>query len=86
MYVAAPTSTFDPATPNGDAIEIEQRDPDEVRRGFGPLTAADAARIHNPAFDVTPAALITAIVSDRGVHRAPHDFLTASHPVVEAVA
>jgi methylthioribose-1-phosphate isomerase len=86
MYVAAPTSTFDPATPNGDAIEIEQRDPDEVRRGFGPLTAADAARVHNPAFDVTPAALITAIVSDRGVHRAPYDFASASHPVVEAAA
>ena len=78
MYVAAPTSTFDPATPNGDAIEIEQRSPDEVRRGFGTLTAAEGASVHNPAFDVTPAALITAIVSDRGVHRPPYDFAPAT--------
>jgi methylthioribose-1-phosphate isomerase len=74
MYVAAPTSTFDPATPNGDAIEIEQRNPDEIRRGFGVLTASEAAAIHNPAFDITPAALITAIISDRGVHRPPYDW------------
>ena len=74
MYVAAPTSTFDPATPNGDVIEIEQRSADEVRRGFGTLTAAEAAAVHNPAFDVTPAALITAIISDRGIHRPPYDF------------
>ena len=74
LYVAAPWSTFDPSTPNGESIEIEQRDPDEVRRGFGPLTASPNARIHNPAFDVTPAALIAAIISDRGVHRPPYDF------------
>jgi len=77
MYVAAPTSTFDPATPDGDAIEIEQRDPDEMRRGFGMLTAAERAGIHNPAFDVTPAALVSAIISDRGVHRPPYDFSRA---------
>ena len=82
MYVAAPTSTFDPATPTGDAIEIEQRSPDEVRRGFGTLTAAEEAGVYNPAFDVTPAALITAIVSDRGVHRPPYDFAPgATRPV-----
>lgn len=86
MYVAAPTSTFDPAMPNGDAIEIEQRHPDEVRRGFGPLTAAEAARIDNPAFDVTPAALISAIVSDRGVHRAPYNFSPARRPAAVASA
>jgi methylthioribose-1-phosphate isomerase len=74
FYVAAPWSTFDPTTPDGESIEIEQRDPDEVRRGFGPLTAAPNAGVHNPAFDVTPAELITAIVSDRGVHRPPYDF------------
>ena len=74
FYVAAPTSTFDAATPNGDAIEIECRDADEVRRGFGRQTAPDDAAVHNPAFDVTPAELVTAIVSDRGVHRAPYDF------------
>jgi methylthioribose-1-phosphate isomerase len=79
LYVAAPWSTFDPSTPDGDSIEIEQRDPEEVRRGFGSLTAAPNASVHNPAFDVTPADLITAIISDRGVHRPPYDFL----PVAE---
>jgi methylthioribose-1-phosphate isomerase len=74
FYVAAPTSTFDAASPTGDAIEIECRDPDEVRRGFGRQTAPDAAAIHNPAFDVTPAGLVTAIVSDRGIHRPPFAF------------
>ena len=86
MYVAAPWSTFDPATPNGDAIEIEQRDADEVRRGFGSLTADPDAGVHNPAFDVTPAALITAIVSDRGIHRPPYDFAMDPDPAVVAVA
>ena len=86
MYVAAPSSTFDPATPNGDAIEIEQRSADEVRCGFGTLTAAEAADVHNPAFDVTPAALITAIVSDRGVHRPPYDFASDTMPGAKAVA
>lgn len=79
MYVAAPWSTFDPATPNGDAIEIEQRNADEVRRGFGPLTASMEAGVHNPAFDVTPAALITAIINDRGLHRPPYDFASSAH-------
>jgi methylthioribose-1-phosphate isomerase len=78
LYVAAPWSTFDPMTPNGESIEIEQRDADEVRRGFGTLTAAPGARVHNPAFDVTPAGLITAIISDRGVHRPPYDFASAA--------
>jgi methylthioribose-1-phosphate isomerase len=74
FYVAAPTSTFDPATPSGDQIAVEERAPDEIRSGFGKPTAPRAARIRNPAFDLTPAALITAIISDRGVHRAPYDF------------
>jgi len=79
FYVAAPASTFDPVTPNGDAIEIEQRHADEVRRGFGTLTAAEQAAVYNPAFDVTPAELVTAIVSDRGVHRPPYDFSVDHH-------
>ena len=74
FYVAAPASTFDAATPTGDAIPIEQRAPEEIACGFGRRTAPDAVRVHNPAFDVTPAALVTAIVSDAGVHRAPYDF------------
>ncbi len=74
FYVAAPASTFDAATPTGDAIAIEQRDGDEVRRGFGVATAPAGVPVYNPAFDVTPASLITAIISDRGVHRPPFHF------------
>ncbi|MDF2774891.1 MAG: Methylthioribose-phosphate isomerase, partial [Geminicoccaceae bacterium] len=85
LYVAAPASTFDSSTPNGDAIEIEQRHADEVRRGFGALTAAEQASVYNPAFDVTPAALVTAIISDRGVHRPPYDF-SVDHHLATAVA
>ena len=60
FYVVAPTSTVDPDTPSGDAIVIEERAPAEV-------TAGSPAR--NPAFDVTPASLIAAIVTEAGVHR-----------------
>lgn len=74
FYVAAPESTFDPATKSGDAILIEQRSPDEVRSGFGALTAPLDAAVYNPAFDVTPNDLITAIISDRGVHKPPYIF------------
>jgi methylthioribose-1-phosphate isomerase len=63
LYVVAPTSTIDPATADGAGIPIEERAPGEV-------TARFAAR--NPAFDVTPAALISAIVTERGVHRPPY--------------
>ena len=74
FYVAAPASTFDAATASGDEIVIEQRSADEIACGFGKRTAPDEVRVHNPAFDVTPAALVTAIVSDVGVHRAPYAF------------
>jgi methylthioribose-1-phosphate isomerase len=63
FYVVAPTSTVDLSTPDGDAIPIEERDPSEITERF-------AAR--NPAFDVTPGALIAAIVTEHGVHRAPY--------------
>jgi methylthioribose-1-phosphate isomerase len=72
FYVAAPTSTLDPDTATGAAIPIEERDPDEVRRGFGRLTAPAAVAVYSPAFDVTPAELVTAIVTDRGVLRPPY--------------
>jgi len=62
FYVVAPTSTVDLATATGDAIPIEERDPAEVTTRF---------RARNPAFDVTPAALVTAIVTEGGVHRPP---------------
>jgi methylthioribose-1-phosphate isomerase len=64
FYVVAPTSTVDPGTASGDGIVIEQRAATEVTQSF-------PAR--NPAFDVTPAALITAIVTEAGVHRAPYE-------------
>jgi methylthioribose-1-phosphate isomerase len=63
FYVAAPLSTIDPATPDGDAIPIEERDPGEVWSG------GDA---FNPAFDVTPAELVTAIVTEAGVLEPPY--------------
>jgi methylthioribose-1-phosphate isomerase len=78
LYVAAPTSTFDPAMPDGASIEIEQRDGDELRRGFGALTAPEGVAVYNPAFDVTPAALVTAIITDAGIFRPPFDFRAAT--------
>ncbi len=63
FVIVAPTSTIDPAAPNASAIPIEERDPAEVTGRF-------PAR--NPAFDITPAELITAIVTEQGVHRAPY--------------
>jgi methylthioribose-1-phosphate isomerase len=74
IYVAAPTSTFDPSTATGADIVIEQRPGREVANGFGTRTAPEGARIYNPAFDVTPADLVSAIVSDRGLYRAPYLF------------
>jgi methylthioribose-1-phosphate isomerase len=65
--VAGPTSTIDPDTPTGGDIKIEERDGDEVRTALGtPLTLPDVS-VRNPAFDVTPAALVTAIVTERGI-------------------
>ena len=78
FYVAAPASTLDPNMPDGSGIVIEQRDGDEIVRPFGTSIAPDNVAVWNPAFDVTPFALVTAIVTDRGVHRAPYDFATRS--------
>ena len=71
FYVAAPWATLDLATPNGDAIPIEQRDPREVTHSNGKQMTPTGVRIENPAFDVTPAKYITAIITERGVLRAP---------------
>ena len=74
FYVAAPSSTVDPFTADGASIPIEQRAPDEVRRvGDQQLVPPDVA-VHNPAFDVTPADLVTAIITDRGITRPPYRF------------
>jgi methylthioribose-1-phosphate isomerase len=74
FYVAAPSSTIDADTKTGAEIHVEQRHADEVRRTGGALTAPAAVSVYNPAFDVTPASLITAIITDRGVHRPPFHF------------
>lgn len=67
FVVAGPTSTIDFDTPTGDAIVIEERDPDEVRYAAGALVAVADAPCRNPAFDLTPASLLTALVTERGV-------------------
>jgi methylthioribose-1-phosphate isomerase len=74
FYVLAPRSTLDPATPDGDAMHIEMRDADEVRTHGGRATAPPSVAVHNPAFDVTPAALVSAIVTDTGVFHPPFHF------------
>jgi methylthioribose-1-phosphate isomerase len=74
FYVAAPVSTIDPSIPNGAAIVIEERDAAEVRGVAGRQTAPSESPVFNPAFDVTPADLITAIITERGVYRAPYAF------------
>jgi methylthioribose-1-phosphate isomerase len=72
FYVAAPTSTIDPETPDGARIPIEERGSDEVSGWRGQRAAPSGVQVWNPAFDVTPAALVTAIITDRGVV-APRD-------------
>ena len=71
FVVAAPTSTIDAQLPDGDSIEIEERDADEVRAFAGADATLPGTGVRNPAFDVTPAALITALVTERGVARPP---------------
>jgi methylthioribose-1-phosphate isomerase len=67
FYVAAPTSTFDLSAPDGRSIPIEERSSTEVTQPFGRQTAPPTISARNPAFDVTPAELITALVTDRGL-------------------
>jgi methylthioribose-1-phosphate isomerase len=69
FYAAAPSSTFDLATASGADIPIEQRDPREITHGFGRQTAPEGIKVYNPAFDVTPAERIAAIICERGVIR-----------------
>ena len=76
FYVAAPSSTLDLSTPDGAHIPIEERAPDEVAGWRGHRTAPDNIPVWNPAFDVTPAALVTAIITDRGVFQ-PGDLARA---------
>ncbi len=71
FYVAAPTTTIDPSLPSGEAIPIEQRRAEEVTHFQGVRTAPDGIEVQNPAFDVTPHRYITAIITERGIIRAP---------------
>jgi methylthioribose-1-phosphate isomerase len=67
FYIAAPLSTFDLSIASGDQIPIEQRSPEEITHGFGRRTAPEGIGVYNPAFDVTPARLIRAIICERGL-------------------
>lgn len=67
FYVAAPTSTFDLSLASGEQIPIEQRSSTEITHGFGQQTAPEGIEVYNPAFDVTPARLIKAIITERGI-------------------
>ena len=71
FYVAAPWSTVDLKTPDGSKIPIEQRSAKEVTHIAGKQMTPNAVRIENPAFDVTPNQYVTAIITERGVARAP---------------
>jgi methylthioribose-1-phosphate isomerase len=73
FYVAAPTSSIDMSLSTGAQIPIEQRDPSEVSHGLGVQTAPPEVDIYNPAFDVTPAALVTAIITEKGIIEPPYD-------------
>ncbi|PYM71672.1 MAG: S-methyl-5-thioribose-1-phosphate isomerase, partial [Candidatus Rokuibacteriota bacterium] len=74
FYVAAPFSTIDASIPSGAAIPIEERDASEVRGTGGRQTAPAESPVYNPAFDVTPAELITGIITERGIFRPPYSF------------
>jgi methylthioribose-1-phosphate isomerase len=73
FYVAAPISTVDLETPDGSKIPIEQRNPAEVTHIAGKAITPAGVEIENPAFDVTPAKYVTAIVTERGIARAPYE-------------
>jgi methylthioribose-1-phosphate isomerase len=72
FYVAAPISTIDLSIPSGDQIPIEERDPSEVTQLRDQRIAPEGIDVYNPAFDVTPNELITAIITDKGVARPPY--------------
>lgn len=72
FYVAAPTSTIDLSRASGDEIPIEERRPEEVTHFGGVLIAPERVGVANPAFDVTPARYVTAIITERGVMHPPY--------------
>jgi methylthioribose-1-phosphate isomerase len=72
FYVAAPWSTIDLATPTGDSIPIEQRSSREVTHMAGKQLTPEGVSIENPAFDVTPHRYVAAIITERGIAKAPY--------------
>ena len=79
FYVAAPSSTFDLSIPDGSHIPIEERAAEEVTQGFGRRTAPEGCQVYCPAFDVTPARYIAAIITERGLIRKPTTAKVAKH-------
>ncbi|MFF2091962.1 S-methyl-5-thioribose-1-phosphate isomerase [Paenibacillus sp. NPDC058174] len=73
FYVACPMSTIDLNTPTGAEIPIEERSAEEITEGFGKRTAPQGIKVFNPAFDVTPNDLVTAIITEKGIIKAPYD-------------
>lgn len=80
FYVAAPRTTVDPATATGTGIPIEERASSDVAEWGGKRIAAPGAKVWAPAFDVTPARFVTAIITEAGVHRPPYAFGPAAGP------
>lgn len=80
FVIAAPSSTIDPATEDGSGIPIEERDASEVTHVEGVAVAPAGCPVYNPGFDVTPGKLISAIVTEKGVHRSPYRFPEGSIP------
>ena len=78
LYVDAPSSTVDAETATRGDIQIEHRDGDEPRVMIGRSIAPAGVAVYNPGFDLTPAALITAIITDQGIQRPPYDFAHAT--------
>jgi methylthioribose-1-phosphate isomerase len=80
FYVAAPGSSVDVAAPNGDAVPVEERAAEEILAAAGhpggpaPEGGGTGIRAYNPAFDITPASLVSAIITETGLHRAPYHF------------
>jgi methylthioribose-1-phosphate isomerase len=72
FYVAAPISSIDLSLATGSQIPIEQRDAKEITAGLGRTTAPPGVDVYNPAFDVTPAELVTAIITENGIAEAPY--------------
>ena len=80
FYVACPSTTVDLATPSGEQIPIEERDPEEVRFFGARRTGPEGVKVWNPAFDVTPHELVTGIITERGILGPPYERSLRSHP------